>query len=93
MLRGACLVVAIAMPLLGQQPPQQPQQPPLTLTLAEAQRLAIQNNPLFSAAKLTAAAKTSQPTASGSCTPEGVLHACGRKAASALILGGAHASF
>jgi hypothetical protein len=44
-------------------------------------------------AKLTAAAKTPQPITSGSCTPEDVLHACGRKAASALTLGGAHASF
>lgn len=37
------------------------QQPPLQLTLAEAQRLAIQNNPRFSAARLNAAAAYQAP--------------------------------
>ena len=36
-------------------------QQPLSLTLAEAQRLAIQNNPRFSAARLNAAAAYQRP--------------------------------
>jgi outer membrane protein len=55
-------------------------QPPMHLTLAEAQRQAIQNNPLFSAAKFTAAAAAQvpaeyraaqQPTMFGSLTGVG----------------------
>src|SRR5579864_4705220 len=55
-------------------------QQPMHLTLAEAQRLAIQNNPAFSAARFTAAAAAQvpveyrsayQPTAFGSVTGVG----------------------
>src|SRR5947209_19337525 len=48
------LTLLLAIPLFAQQPPMQ-------LTLADAQRLAIQNNPQFSAARLNAAAAGQVP--------------------------------
>jgi hypothetical protein len=54
MIRTALAAIALT-PLFAQQPP------PLPLTLAEAHRLAIQNNPQFSAAKLNASAAYQVP--------------------------------
>jgi outer membrane protein len=54
MIRTALAAIALT-PLFAQQPP------PLQLTLAEAHRLAIQNNPQFSAAKLNASAAYQVP--------------------------------
>ena len=52
--RAALIAVSLACLCRGQQP--------MHLTLAEAERLAIQNNPQFSAAKYTAAAAYQVPT-------------------------------
>ncbi len=55
-MKRSLFITALAAALHGQTP-----QTPLHLTLAEAQRLAVQNNPQYSAARFNAAAAHQQP--------------------------------
>jgi outer membrane protein len=56
------VALAILVPLaLASQPAQPPPSQPMRLTLADAQRIAVENNPRYSSAKFTAAAAHQQP--------------------------------